>query len=225
MKQSKINSLLNNDNRKTNNSGNLLMENKMKLVFNKTNKKQHNSIIENKSEKDQIGQSQIVLPSNVLNRKNYTSSEKQLRKNQFHSQISNKSEEYCHDTTEKSNSNKKLRNADKLGKNSKKNFIGKFCGPCFNNTDQQHLVKSIHHGEICTSGNRETKNNGIILGENKCRLAFNETSRKQHNSGRANIFKEDQVEQSPIILPLNVLKGKKYNASSEKHSEKSKFHS
>ena len=49
MKQSKINSLLNNDNRKTNNSGNLLMENKMKLVFNKTNKKQHNSIIENKS--------------------------------------------------------------------------------------------------------------------------------------------------------------------------------
>ena len=86
-------------------------------------------------------------------------------------------------------------------------------------------MKSIHHGEICTSGNRETKNNGIILGENKCRLAFNETSRKQHNSGRANTFKEDQVEQSPIILPLNVLKGKKYDASSEKHSEKSKFHS
>ena len=223
--KSKINSLLNNDNRKTNNSGNLLMENKMNSVFHKTNKKQHNSIIENKSEKYRIGQSQIVLPSNVLNRKNYASSEKQLGKNQFHSQISNKSEEYFHDTTEKNNSNKKLRNADKLGKNSKKNFIGKFCGLFFNNTDQQHLVKSIHHGEICTSGNRENKKNRIILGENKFRLAFNETSRKQRNSGRANTFKEDQVEQSPIILTFNVLKGKKYDASSEKHSEKSNFHS
>ena len=59
----------------------------------------------------------------------------------------------------KNSSNKKLKKSDKLGKDSKKNFIGKFCGPSFNNTYQQHLVKSIHHGEIWTSGNRETKNN------------------------------------------------------------------
>ena len=157
----------------------------------------------------------------MLNKKNYASSEKQSEKNQFHSQISNKSEEYCHDTIEKNSSDKKLRNADKLGKDRKKNFVGKICAPCFNNTDQQHLVKSIRYGELCTIDNRETKNNGIILGENKLKLTFNETSRKQHNSGRANTFEE---EQSSIMLPLDVLKGKKY-ASSEKHSEKSKLHS
>ena len=116
----------------------------MKLAFRETNKKQHNSITENKSQKDQIGQSQIILPSNVLNGKKYANSEKQSDKNQFHSQISHTSEEYCHDTTEKNSSYKKLRTADKLGKDSKKNFIGKFCGPCFNNTDQQQLVKSIY---------------------------------------------------------------------------------
>ena len=39
-------------------------------------------------------------------------------------------------------------------------------------------------------------------------MTFNETSRKQHNSGRENTFEEYQVEQSPIMLPLDVLKGK-----------------
>ena len=47
--KSKFNSLFNNDNRETNSSGNLLIENKMKLAFRETNKKQHNSITENKS--------------------------------------------------------------------------------------------------------------------------------------------------------------------------------
>ena len=160
----------------------------------------------------------------MLSGKNYTSSEKQSEKNRFHSQISNKSEEYCHDTAEKNSSSNKLGNADKLGKDNKKNFIGKCFRPYFNNTDQQHSVKSIHRGEICTSGNKEITNNGNILGENKLNLTFNETSRKQHNIGKANTFDEDQVEQSPVMLPLDVLKGKKY-AGSEKHSEKSKLHS
>ena len=56
-------------------------------------------------------------------------------------------------------------------------------------------------------------------------MTFNETSRKQHNSGRENTFEEDQVGQSPIMLPLDVLKGKKYDVSSVRHSEKNKLHS
>ena len=86
-------------------------------------------------------------------------------------------------------------------------------------------MKNTHHREICTSGNKEAKNNGIILGEDQLKLTLNETSRKQHNGDRENIFEEDQVQQSPIMLPLEVLKGKKYDATSEKYSEKNKLHS
>ena len=50
--KSKINSLFNNDNRETNSSGNLLIENKMKLAFPETNKEQQNRITENKCEID-----------------------------------------------------------------------------------------------------------------------------------------------------------------------------
>ena len=39
-------------------------------------------------------------------------------------------------------------------------------------------------------------------------MTFNETSRKQHSSGRENTFEEYQVEQSTIMLLLDVLKGK-----------------
>ena len=179
--------MFNSDNRETNSNGNLLIENKMKMAFRQTNKKKkHNNITENKSEKDQIEQSQIVLPSNVLKGKNHASSKKQspffrntsgrLLLNQFHSQISNKSEKYCDDAAEKNSSNKKLGNVDKIGKDSKKYFIGKFCGPFSNKVDQQHSVKSVHHGEICTRGHKETKNNGIISGESKLNLTFTETS-------------------------------------------------
>ena len=68
--KSKFNLLFHNDKRETNSSGTLLIGNKMKLTFRETNKKQHHSITENKSEKDQIGQSQIILPSDVLKGKN-----------------------------------------------------------------------------------------------------------------------------------------------------------
>lgn len=61
-RKSRFNLLFNNDNRETNSSGTLLIENKMKLKFRETSKKQHNSITENKSEKDQIGKNQIILP-------------------------------------------------------------------------------------------------------------------------------------------------------------------
>ena len=159
----------------------------------------------------------------MLKGKNYdATSKKQSDNNQFHSQISNKSEKYWNYTAEKNRSNKKLENADNLRKDSKKNFIEKFSKPCFSNTDEQHSVKRIRHEEICTSGNKETKNNRIILGENK---TFSETSKNQHISSTENIFEEDQVQQSPIMLPLDVLKGKTYDTSSEKHSEKTKFYS
>ena len=39
---------------------------------------------------------------------------KRNQKNHFHSQISDKSEEYGHDTTEKNSSNEKLGNDDKM---------------------------------------------------------------------------------------------------------------
>lgn len=61
-RKSRFNLLFNIDNRETNRSGILLIENKMKLKFRETSKKQHNSITENKSEKDQIGKNQIILP-------------------------------------------------------------------------------------------------------------------------------------------------------------------
>ena len=178
----------------------------MKLAFRETNKK--NTVVLQKTYLRKIKLGKVKLYCHQMCWAEKICQQWKTIREKSSSQISHKSEEYCHDTTEKNSSNKIPRNADKLGKNSKKNFIGKFCEPCFNNTDQQHLLKSIHHGEICTSGNRETKNNGIILGGNKSKLTFNETSRKQHNSGRANTFEKDQVEQSPIMSPLDVLKGK-----------------
>ena len=55
-----------------------------------------------------------------------------------------------------------------------------------------------------------------MLAENKLKLGFSEISRKQHNSSKEQKFKEDQTEQSQIILSSDMLKGKDCDISIEK---------
>ena len=225
-------------NKETKNNEIILGENKLKLTLNETSRKQHYSGRKKILEEDQVEQSPIMLPLDVLKRKKYASSEKDSEKNKLHSQVSNKSEENCcNHNTEKISSNKKQvmkiefrsplgveNHCDvKLGKDSKKNSVDNFWESILNDIEEEHSVESIQDGEFCIA-DKETKNNGIILAENKLKLGFSETSTKQHSSSKEQKFKEDQTQQNQI-LSSDMLKGKNCDASNEKQLKKNKFNS
>ena len=83
-------------------------------------------------------------------------------------------------------------------------------------------MESIQHEQFYSS-DKETNSNGIMLAENKLKLGFSEISRKQHNSSKEQKFKEDQTEQSQVILSTDMLKGKDCDTSIEKQLKKTKF--